>query len=68
MREPPKTLPGPFGPWLQVPDFGRAAAEMVLIRLCHLADMPTPGDLVRQLTAPGGDAPAPGPAPGATSN
>lgn len=28
----------------------RAAAEMVLIRLCHVADMPTPGDLVRRLT------------------
>ncbi|HEY1934639.1 MAG TPA: DNA polymerase III subunit gamma/tau [Acetobacteraceae bacterium] len=28
----------------------RAAAEMVLIRLCHLADTPTPGDLVRRLT------------------
>ena len=31
----------------------RAAAEMVLIRLCHVADMPTPGDLVRRLTAAG---------------
>ena len=28
----------------------RAAAEMVLIRLCHVADAPTPGELVRQLT------------------
>jgi DNA polymerase-3 subunit gamma/tau len=28
----------------------RAAAEMVLIRLCHIADAPTPGDLVRRLT------------------
>ena len=27
----------------------RAAAEMVLIRLCYVADMPTPGDLVRRL-------------------
>ncbi len=27
----------------------RAAAEMVLIRLCHLADMPSPGELVRRL-------------------
>ena len=27
----------------------RAAAEMVLIRLCHVSDMPTPGDLVRRL-------------------
>jgi DNA polymerase-3 subunit gamma/tau len=35
----------------------RAAAEMVLIRLCHVADMPTPGDLVRRLTA-GGPAPS----------
>ncbi len=29
----------------------RAAAEMVLIRLCHVADLPPPGDLVRRLTA-----------------
>ncbi|WP_434082855.1 DNA polymerase III subunit gamma/tau [Acidisoma cladoniae] len=28
----------------------RAAAEMVLIRLCYLADQPTPGELVRRLT------------------
>jgi DNA polymerase-3 subunit gamma/tau len=27
----------------------RAAAEMVLIRLCHVADLPPPGDLVRRL-------------------
>jgi DNA polymerase-3 subunit gamma/tau len=27
----------------------RAAAEMVLIRLCHVADLPTPGELVRKL-------------------
>jgi DNA polymerase-3 subunit gamma/tau len=27
----------------------RAAAEMVLIRLCHVSDMPTPGDLIRRL-------------------
>ncbi|PPQ37421.1 DNA polymerase III subunit gamma/tau [Rhodopila globiformis] len=32
----------------------RAAAEMVLIRLCHVADMPTPGDLVRKLSGNGG--------------
>jgi DNA polymerase-3 subunit gamma/tau len=47
----------------------RAAAEMVLIRLCHVADLPTPGELVRRI----GDArapetvrsaPLPGPAPG----
>ncbi|WP_428484933.1 DNA polymerase III subunit gamma/tau [Rhodopila sp.] len=31
----------------------RAAAEMVLIRLCHVADIPTPGDLVRRLNASG---------------
>ena len=35
----------------------RAAAEMVLIRLCHVADLPPPGDLVRRLTtAADGDA------------
>ncbi len=37
----------------------KAAAEMVLIRLCHVADLPTPGDLVRRLTE-GGGTPAPG--------
>jgi DNA polymerase III subunit gamma/tau len=31
----------------------RAAAEMVLIRLCHVSDMPSPGDLVRRLTSGG---------------
>ena len=36
----------------------RAAAEMVLIRLCHLADTPTPGELVRQLQGQGEAAPA----------
>ena len=36
----------------------RAAAEMVLIRLCYLADQPTPGDLVRRLS-PGGEMPKP---------
>jgi DNA polymerase-3 subunit gamma/tau len=35
----------------------RAAAEMVLIRLAHVADMPTPGDIVRRLTDAGGAAP-----------
>ncbi|WP_428537828.1 DNA polymerase III subunit gamma/tau [Rhodopila sp.] len=43
----------------------RAAAEMVLIRLCHVSDMPTPGDLVRRLGA--GEPPAappPSPTPG----
>jgi DNA polymerase-3 subunit gamma/tau len=37
----------------------RAAAEMILLRLCHAADMPTPGELVRKLTEAGGGA-APG--------
>jgi DNA polymerase III subunit gamma/tau len=42
----------------------RAAAEMVLIRLCHVADLPPPGELVRQLTAvPTLPAPTPAPAP-----
>jgi DNA polymerase-3 subunit gamma/tau len=41
-----------------------AAVEMALIRLMHVADLPTPGDLVRQLSGPGGAAaPAPSPAP-----
>ncbi len=31
----------------------RAAAEMVLIRLCHVADLPPPGDLVKQLLSQG---------------
>jgi len=41
----------------QAPD-RRAAAEMVLIRLCYLSDQPSPGDLVKRLTA-GGDVPRP---------
>ncbi len=47
----------------QAPD-RRAAAEMVLIRLCYAADLPTPGDLVRRLTE-GGTAPAPAASPAA---
>jgi len=31
----------------------RAAAEMILIRLCHVAELPPPGDLVRRLQASG---------------
>ena len=31
----------------------RAAAEMVLIRLSHVSDLPTPADLIRRLTAAG---------------
>ena len=46
----------------------RAAAEMVLIRLCHVSDMPTPGDLVRRLLTSGAtaspSAAAPGPSGG----
>jgi DNA polymerase-3 subunit gamma/tau len=34
----------------------RAAAEMVLVRLCHVSDMPSPGDLVRRLNAGGASA------------
>ncbi len=41
----------------------RAAAEMVLIRLCYLADLPDPGELVRRLSAEGGTPAAPAPAP-----
>ena len=48
----------------QAPD-RRAAAEMVLIRLCHVADLPPPGELVRRLTTPG-ERPAPEPGPGAS--
>ena len=40
----------------------RAAAEMVLIRLCYVADMPTPGDLIKRLTAAGGTSGGAGPA------
>ena len=50
----------------QAPD-RRAAAEMVLIRLCHVAEVPSPGELVRKLMAagPGGAAgPASVPSPG----
>jgi DNA polymerase-3 subunit gamma/tau len=31
----------------------RAAAEMILIRLCHVSEQPTPGDLVKRLTSLG---------------
>jgi DNA polymerase-3 subunit gamma/tau len=48
-----------------------AAVEMALIRLMHVADLPTPGDLVKQLSGPGasqgGGASAPVPR-GSTSN
>jgi DNA polymerase-3 subunit gamma/tau len=41
----------------------RAAAEMVLIRLAHLSELPTPGDLVRRLTEAGAAAAPPPPQP-----
>jgi DNA polymerase-3 subunit gamma/tau len=45
------------------------AAEMVVIRIAHAADLPPPGDIVRQLTQGGmvpvaGPGPAPAPGPG----
>ncbi len=39
----------------------RDAAEMVLIRLCHVSDLPAPGDLVRRLSEPRQPAPVPAP-------
>jgi DNA polymerase-3 subunit gamma/tau len=46
----------------------RAAAEMVLIRIAHVADLPTPGDLVKRLAeagaAGGAGLPAPAGPPG----
>lgn len=46
----------------------RAGAEMILIRLCHVADLPPPGELVKKFTEnPGaalGGAPAGGPGGG----
>jgi DNA polymerase-3 subunit gamma/tau len=44
-----------------------AAAEMVLIRLMHAANMPDPADLVRRLSE-GNGAAAPGPAPAPRAN
>jgi DNA polymerase-3 subunit gamma/tau len=43
----------------------RAAAEMILIRLCHVAEMPPPGELVRRLSEQPGQSAAP--AAGGTS-
>ncbi len=45
----------------------RAAAEMVLIRLCHVADLPSPGDLVRRLAGSNPSAPAAAVSPGPPS-
>ncbi len=47
----------------------RAAAEMILIRLCHVADMPPPGELLRRITespAATSGGVAPGPSGGGT--
>jgi DNA polymerase-3 subunit gamma/tau len=41
----------------------RAAAEMVLVRLCHVSDLPPPGDLVRRLTSGGPPVAAASPGP-----
>ena len=41
----------------------RAAAEMVLIRLCYVSDLPPPGDLVRRLTEAGPPALVPASSP-----
>jgi DNA polymerase-3 subunit gamma/tau len=45
----------------------RAAAEMVLIRLAHVADLPTPGEIVKRLTENAGGDAAPRPGPGGGS-
>ena len=37
----------------------RAGAEMILIRLCHVADLPPPGELIRRLTEGGEGATSP---------
>ncbi len=42
----------------------RAGAEMILIRLCHVADAPPPGELLRRLSETGGGGPGFAPAPG----
>ncbi len=42
----------------------RAAAEMILIRLCHVADLPPPGELVRKLTEAAGQSNNAAPPPG----
>ncbi len=38
-----------------------SAAEMVLVRLCHAADLPTPDEAIRMLTEADGEAPPPAP-------
>jgi DNA polymerase-3 subunit gamma/tau len=39
----------------------RSAAEMVLVRLCHAADLPTPDEAIRSLGGNGASAPSPVP-------
>ena len=55
---------------VELADDRRAAAEMVLIRLCYVADLPPPGELVRRLTdgtpARAAPSPPPSPTPGST--
>ena len=41
----------------------RLAAEMVLVRLCHAADLPTPDEAIRTLQGNGASSPSPGPTP-----
>ena len=45
----------------------RAAGEMVLIRLCYVANLPPPTDLVRQIIAAGGSAALVSPPPPASA-
>src|SRR5262249_17795909 len=41
----------------------RSAAEMILVRLCHAADLPTPDEAIKSLTGNGTSAPSPSPPP-----
>jgi DNA polymerase-3 subunit gamma/tau len=50
----------------QAPD-RRAAAEMIVIRLCHVADLPPPGELLKKLEAQIGNNPNPSNGGGAPS-
>ena len=45
-----------------------AAAEMLVIRLAHLANMPTPGEIVRKLADSDADTPSPASSPPAASS
>jgi DNA polymerase-3 subunit gamma/tau len=46
---------------IQVAPNPHAAAEMIVLRLVYAADLPTPGDLVKQLQTNGSAQPAPAP-------